>query len=131
MATISNPRLAIQENLPGGKVKVDVTCRVSFTPFELFVMQHGVRFKLDCRLWGADWPDGDDPLYSFTRKLFPDATPAATELVTFTATISSGTLNEDDYIFNRDDEVYAALTLTNLESGVKVTSKTNQITHNF
>ena len=132
MATISNPKLAVQENLPGGKVKVDVTCTVTFTAFEKFTMDHGVKFSLACRLWGADaWPNPDDSLYTFPRKLFPDATPTLVEQVTFTATMSHSVLNEDDYIGNRTDEVYAGLTLTNLETNAQVRKTTNQLSHNF
>lgn len=132
MATIISPKLAIEVGLPGGKSKVEVKCQLKFSPFEMFSMSHGVRFRLECKLWGADaWPNPDDSLYSFTRKMYPDTTPSATENVIFTATIPSSVLNEDDSIFDRTDEVYAALTLTNLETGVKITTKSNEIVHHF
>ncbi len=131
MASISNPSINIVENLPAKRVRVDVTCRVNFTEFELFNMQHGVRYRLTCKLLGDD-PIFDDSLFNYPNpKIFPDATPSRVENVLFSATMPSSTLNEDDSIFDNTDEVYAALTLRNLETGQQVTANTHDIVHNF
>lgn len=133
MPSISNARLAIQENLPGGNVRADVTCQLIFSQFERFLMANGLRFRLDCKLWGADSGpfNGDDGLFTYPSKFYPDASPTGIESVTFSATMRSSTLNEDDYIGNREDEVYAELSLKNLHDGTKISKKSNEIVHNF
>lgn len=133
MPAIINPRLAVQENLPGGNVRADVSCQLTFTQFERFLMQNGLRFRLDCKLFGAD--DGpfndDDDLFTYPAKTFPDANPAGVENVSFSAVMRSSRLDEDDYIGNRGDEVYGKLTLRNLHDSTKISRNTNQISHHF
>lgn len=137
MATISNQKLAIQENLPNGNVRATVTCKVSFTTLERNLMGLGLRFRLSCKLWSDDpsiWliDNGDDVLYSFSpSKTYPDANPAAVENVTFTALLKSSKLNEDSGVFDNEDEVYAKITLRNLETGTEVSKNTNTIKHHF
>ncbi|MCX9158494.1 hypothetical protein OPU71_20420 [Niveibacterium sp. 24ML] len=131
MPTISNARLAIQLNLPGSKAKVDVTCEVRFSRLEMFLMQNGQRYRLDCKVWGEDlgwWLNPDDFLFSYNSVFFPDASPAAIERVTLSRSdISMSTLNEDI----GTDEIYAELTLKNLESGATTKKRTNVVTHKF
>jgi len=130
MATIINPKLTIQENLPGGNVKATITCNVKFNEFEMTSMRLGLnRFRLECKLWEADWPDADDSIgVLFESKRFPDATPAAVESRVFEKTFSSSKLDKDFF----EDEVYARLTLRELAHGTVVaTAKTNEIAHSF
>ena len=131
MATIANAKLAIQLNLPGGKAKVDVTCDVRFSRLELFLMQNGLRYKLECKVWGQDlgwWLNPDDFLFSYGSLFFPDATPTAIEKVTFSRSdISTSTLNEDI----GTDEIYGELILKNLENGSTTKKRTNVVTHKF
>ena len=132
MAAINNARLAIQENLPGGNVRADVTCQIRFDQLELFLMQNGLRFRLDCKLWGSDSIlNPDDDLFTYPRKSFPDGTPSLVENVSFSAVMRSSTLNEDDYIGNREDEIYGKLILRRSDNNVKISKKTNQIDHHF
>jgi hypothetical protein len=131
MATIANAKLAIQLNLPGNKAKVDVTCDLRFSRLELFLMQNGLRFRLDCKVWGEDlgwWLNPDDFLFSYTSQFFPDANPTVTEKVTFSRSdISMSTLNEDI----GTDEIYSELILKNLEDGSRKSKRTNVVKHNF
>ncbi|MEZ4471051.1 MAG: hypothetical protein R3F60_09690 [bacterium] len=54
MPTLSRPVLKIQ--LIGGSNQADVTvtCQVSFSKFDLAMIEHGLRFRARCLLRGAD-----------------------------------------------------------------------------
>ncbi|MEW6735856.1 MAG: hypothetical protein AB1489_31475 [Acidobacteriota bacterium] len=130
MATITNARLAIQLNLPGKQAKVDVNCEVRFTRLEMFLMQNGLRYKLDCKVWGEDlgwWLNPDDFLFSYASSFFPDASPTDVERVAFTRNVPMSTLNEDI----GTDEIYAELILKNMESGATTKKRTNVVKHGF
>lgn len=132
MATITNAKLEIGSSPTAGTSNCVVTCRVSFTKYELNEMKEGLKFALHCNLWGEDlgpgnWLNPDDFIFSYASKHFPDATPANPEMVTFTATLGTSLLNED---FGTD-EVYGRLRLKNLYTGNVVTAKTNVIKRNF
>jgi len=130
MATITNANLTINHNHAAKTGKVLVKCDVNFTAFEINEMKEGLKFKLICQLWGADsgLNGADDYLYTMpTAKFFPDATPTATEKVTFEATVGEGLLNED----TGTDEVYAKLRLTNLYTLITVNKNSNEVSHSF
>ncbi|MBK7994975.1 MAG: hypothetical protein IPK14_16795 [Blastocatellia bacterium] len=66
MATITNARLTMQLNLHSNNAKVDVTGEIRFTPLEKFLMEKGLRYKVDCKVWGEDlgwWLNPDDFLF--------------------------------------------------------------------
>ena len=130
MATLSNAFLKTQVNLPARQAVVTVTCDLRFRENEQFNMLHGLRFRLDCKVWGEDlgwWLDPDDFLFSFASKFYPDATPTQLEKIIFETTVPMSKLNED----SGTDEVYAELILTNLENGNKQKKRTNVIRHQF
>ena len=132
MATIANAKLAISVNLPTGTAKVLVTCDVRFSQLEIFLMKNGLRFRLNCQVWGEDngqgaWVDPDDHLFNYASVFFPDATPASVEKATFETTVSLRVLQED----SGTDEIYGQLILRNLENGSSVRRKTNTVVHQF
>ncbi len=130
MATITNATLAIVHNHAAKSAKVTVQCKCNFTTFEINQMKEGLQFRLRCQLWGEDsgLTGADDFLYTIpTSKLFPDATPTASESVAFETTVGEGLLDED---FGTD-EIYAKLRLTNLYTLITVTKKTNVVTHSY
>ena len=132
MASLSNAKLQIQVDLPQNKAKVAVSCNVNFTPLEMFLMQHGLKFRLGCQIWGEDngqgaWIDPDDHLFNYASIFFPDATPKSTELATFNTTVPISVLQED----SGTDEIYGQLILRNLQTLVDVRKKTNVVTHQF
>ncbi len=132
MASLTNARLAITVNLPAGTAKIAVTCEVRFTQLERFLMQNGLRFRLDCQVWGEDngqgaWIDSDDHLFNYASVFFPDATPTQVENVTFDTTVSLRVLRED----SGTDEIYGQLILRNLEDGSRVRRRTNVVVHQF
>src|SRR5215510_4688359 len=80
MATLATAKLEITLNLPQRRARVVVTGAVRFSQLEQFQMQHGLRFRLDCKIWGEDlgqgnWLDPDDFLFAYASKIFPDANP--------------------------------------------------------
>lgn len=130
MATITNAVLTISTNSATKTAKCIVSCKVFFTVYEKNQMKEGLKFSLNCSLWGEDlgnWLNPDDFLFSYSTKFFPDATPTSPELVTLEATIGTSLLDED---FGTD-EVYGLLTLKNLYTGVTIKKKTNVISRNF
>lgn len=132
MATITNAKLEIGSNTSTGTSSCVVTCRVSFTKYELNEMKEGLKFALHCALWGEDngpsaWINPDDFIFSYASKHFPDASPTNPEMATFTATLGTSLLNED---FGTD-EVYGRLRLKNLYTGNVVSAKTNVVKRSF
>src|SRR5215218_9933138 len=130
MATLVSSHLTIQLNLPNKMARVVVTGRVQFTTFEFFMLQHGVRFRLDCKIWGEDlgqgnWLNADDNIFSYASMFFPDTTPAQTENFTFSRDVPQSTLDED----LGTDDIYGEVTITNLENLVRSKQKTNVIHH--
>ena len=55
MAKLTNTNLAITSDDERKTSHCVVTCKVVFTTFELNDMKNGLRFKLDCTLWGEDF----------------------------------------------------------------------------
>ncbi len=132
MATITAATLAISSNATTKTSRCVVTCKVLFTAFEMNQIKDGLKFSLSCALWGEDlginnWLNADDFIFSYASKIFPDATPAASELATFDVTLGTNLLDEDW----GTDEVYGLLTLKNLYTNVAVKKKTNVVTRSF
>ncbi len=129
MATLSNARLAITSDDEKKTSHCVVTCKVTFTTFELNDMKDGLRFKLDCTLWGDDsgLNGADDSLFTYGSQFFPDASSTATETPTFDVTLGTSLLNED----SGTDDVFAKLTLKNLYTNQKVTKNSNTIERKF
>jgi hypothetical protein len=132
MALITSSKLDITVDAAKKTATPVVTCTILFTSFEMSQMKQGLRFRLDCELWGEDlgrgnWLDADDFLYRYSSKFFPDPTPTASESVTFKATFPKSVLDEDIWT----DEVYGDLLLRNLYTNVAVRKKTNVISYSF
>ncbi|MFA5033010.1 MAG: hypothetical protein WC614_08325 [bacterium] len=132
MATISNANLAITHSHSKNTARCVVTCRINFTTYEVNQMKEGLRFRVDCKLWGEDlgqgnWLDPDDYIYTYGSKYLPDASPTNPESLTFDVTVGESLVNEDTFT----DEIYGQITLTNLYTLVKVKVKTNVVTHSF
>jgi hypothetical protein len=92
-------------------------------------MKEGLKFKLDCTLWGDDsgLNGSDDSLFTYGSQFFPDASSTANETATFDVTLGTSLLNED----SGTDEVFAKLTLKNLYTNQKVHKNSNTITRKF
>jgi hypothetical protein len=131
MATIANANLVIHVNLPSKKAKVEVACDISFSILDMFLMENGLGFRLDCKVWGEDlgwWLNPDDFLFSYPSRFFPDANPTKVEHVVFSRSdISMRTLDED----LGTDEICAELILKNLEDGSTKKKRTNVVKHKF
>ena len=134
MATITDRILVITHDHEKRLARPVVTCKVNFTGLELCQMkacrEHKM-FKLKCQLWGEDsfLTGADDFLWTYANVYyFPDPTPTATESRSFDVTLGEGVLDEDS---GGPDEVYGKLILTNLASMVRITKKTNTVSHRF
>jgi hypothetical protein len=132
VASITNAKIEIGSNASAGTSNCVVTCKVIFNQFELNQMKEGLRFSLNCALWGEDLGQGnffnpDDYIFSYGTKFFPDANPSNPEVPVFTAVLATNLLNED---FGTD-EVYGQLRLKNLYTNIAVRAKTNVIRRNF
>ena len=130
MATISNARLDIEHDHTKKLARCRVTAKVHFTPYERQQMPLGLRFRLDCQLWGEDlgnWLNPDDHLYNFGSKYFPDASITPTEDVTFQTTVGENLLDED----LGKDEIYSLLILKNLYTNIIIKAKSNVVKHKF
>jgi hypothetical protein len=133
MATITNAVLSIVHDHNKQTANVTVRCNVNFTVLELCQMKtcKGRWFKLKCQLWGKDggiFTGGDDFLFTIgTVFFFPDATPTSPEARTFNVLLGEGVLDED----LGQDEIYGKLILSNLNTLVTITKKTNVVSHSF
>ena len=133
MATITEAKLNITHDHKKKTARPIVTCKVNFTPMELCLMKacpEQKMFKLKCQLWGEDSGlfGADDFLYTYSNVYyFPDPTPTLSETRTFDVTVGEGLLDEDW----GTDEVYGKLLLTNLFTTVRITKKTNVVSHSF
>ena len=67
MATLATTKLTITSDAEKKTSRCVVTSKVGFTAFELNDMKNGLRFKLDCTLWGDDsgLNGADDSLYTY------------------------------------------------------------------
>jgi hypothetical protein len=134
MASITKAKLTISKTPANGTALCTVDCTVSFSSYEMGEMKKGLKFRLDCSLWGEDlgnWLNPDDFIFNYTSKFFPDATPTSSENYQFKETLGLGLLNEDPSLLFPTDEVYGLLTLKNLYTQIKVQKKTNVVTGNF
>lgn len=127
MASLTNPSLKIELISGTNNAKVTGTIKVGFTAFEKFNIEHGVRFRLYCRLVGDDagFNGGDDDLYLYPRK-----TLTAGGVYTFAKTLSRNTLDEDSI---GEDEVYARFRLVSTEPSfpVNITKESAVISGDF
>ena len=112
MATLSDPKLSI-DLLTGSEPNVTVTVTVGLTPFESFFLSNGLSLQLVSKLVGDDRGISggrDDDLF-----FFPTQNVTRAGIYTFQSIVSSGTLNEDNSIFNRGDEIFANFNLRSTE----------------
>lgn len=134
MAFITEAKLKISHDHGKKTARPVVTAKLAFTPIEICQMKscrEGRWWKLKCELWGADSPDPDDHLYTYSDVYyFPDPSPTATETRTFDVTVGEGLLDEDDWP-RPTDEVYGRLILTNLTNGLATRRNTNTVEHRF
>jgi hypothetical protein len=128
MATLASTNLTITSDAAKQTSHCVVTCKVGFTTFELNDMKNGLRFKLDCTLWGDDseFNGADDSLYTYGSQFF-DSSATASQAATFDVTVGTDLLNED----SGTDEVFAKLALKNLYTSKTIPKKSNVITRKF
>ena len=92
MATITSAKLTIEHDHKKKLAHVKVKTKIRFSELELCQMRvcpEARIFKLKCQLWGDDWPDPDDLLYTLdTVYYFPDGDPTANESRTFKVTLA-------------------------------------------
>src|SRR5262245_7245815 len=97
MATITERRLSLAHDTTKKTVRAVASCKVNFSAYEQNEMREGLRFKLQCKLWGADsgLTGKDDHLYTYTPpKYFPDPTPTGSETAVFEVVLGEGVLDE-------------------------------------
>lgn len=122
---LSNPefRILIDTTRPNEyKVEGKVTVEISEEDMEIFSI---FTMRLQSTLWGEDsGPNKEDELFSFpaTRLKLPGT-------YTFSAYVHRGTLNEDNTIFDKRDEVYNKFSIVSgnrfLQSpGIEIQSRT-------
>jgi hypothetical protein len=102
MPVLSNPTLKIELVSGTSQVNITATVKAAFdTVEENFIKLVGLKFKLRCRLWGADslFNGEDDALFSLTSK-----TITADGTYTFTKKVDRSALDED---WEGNDEIYA------------------------
>jgi hypothetical protein len=108
MATLSNPHLKITLVSGTHNVHVEASVEVTFTAFELALMQQfDVKGRLRCVIRGDD-PIFNDNLFSFSVMTVKTNGPQI-----FSSTVPRSVLNED--LLGRD-EVFARFTLSSSES---------------
>ncbi len=88
----------------------------------------GLRFRETIQLWGADSPDADDYLYTFSTRVFSKENDGVVNRER-TVTISDDILDEDGFP-RPSDEVYAKVRITPLLPSGSVRNS-NQIEHRF
>lgn len=131
MVSITNRVLSITRNREKKLVTVNVKCNINFTELEKCQMKgcEARWYKLKCVLWGLDEPDPDDNLFTFAEVKFFSAAP--TNPVIFAPVLlGEGVLDEDSFPRPKD-EVYAQLTLSNLQTGAQVKRNTNRVNDYF
>lgn len=108
MATLSNPRLKITLVSGTHNVNVEASVEVTFTAFELAIMQQfNARARLRCVIRGDD-PIFNDNLFSFSVVSVTHNGPQI-----FSSTVRRSVLNED---LLGKDEVFAKFTLSSSEA---------------
>ncbi len=127
MPSLSSAKLSITLGSGSQNADVTATVTVSLTEFDKQLVKLGLKFKLKCKLRGADsgLNGADDDLFQF-----PTKTVTAAGTFTFKATVSRDTLDED---WEGNDEIYARFTLQSAEAILPfVTSKNSpEISGNF
>ena len=126
MAALSVANLSITDIPQTKTARCTAKVKITFTSYEMEEMKQGLRFRLDCSLYGDD-PVWDDHLFHYASKFFPDASPANPENPVFDAVLGTSLLDED---FGRD-EIYAKFRLRNLYTGSLVTAKSNVVHRSF
>ena len=95
-------------------VLVTATPTLTFTAYEVNQMQNGLRYRLDCKLYGDDvWYD--DHLFTLESQSIGATNPSTSMVTTFTTTVGQSLLNEDW----GKDEIYAYVQLYNPYTGVR------------
>jgi hypothetical protein len=111
MAGLANPVLTLTRDGATKTVRAVATCRILFNPFERNAMEQGLQFRFRAKLFGADVLTGDDDLFTYPPKIYPDATPGSVEEVTFEETLAEEVLDESVIL---TDRIFASFELTNL-----------------
>ncbi len=127
MSTISNLKLALIKH---DHSKHTATVKVSYKLLLSAVERrmHGLRWQEKIQLWGADSPDPDDYLFTFSSQAFNTETDGSISR-SRTVTISDDILDEDGFP-RPTDEVYAKVWVTpKLPAGAF--RKSNEISHRF
>ena len=127
MATLCNPTLSI-DLFTNSEPNVSVTVDVKLTSFETFLIENEVGFQLRAKLVRDDGGcnGGDNDLF-----LFPTQNIISAGTCTFQSTVSYSTLNEDNGLFNKGDEIFANFSLTSTEEifplNVSISSPTIEV----
>lgn len=126
MATIDTVELKVTPNRARDTATMVVSCEVEFTDFEVNAMNLlGLAYNFQCRLQDLDMPYAD-PVHSFDWQHFPRVPGGAMlhEHVVFEAVLATSRLHV--YVFGRDG-LFAAVTLTNEETGAEVTRRSKVV----
>lgn len=116
MSTIQDPKLSIDADRERDNAKINVTCGVEFTEFEVNAMNLlGMRYSLHCELLDMDMLYEPDEVH-FLGQEFPRTGHAATmhEQATFESQAAMHVLHR--FVLGKDTLV-AELTLRNEETG--------------
>ena len=122
MATLNTVELKVTTNRPQDTATMVVSCAVEFTDFEVNAMNLlGLRYNLQCQLQDLDMPYADT-VHGFDSQHFPRVPSGVIphEHVVFEAVLATSSLHV--YVLGRDG-LFATVTLTNGETGTKVTQR--------
>lgn len=111
MAILSNPSFtAVPQG--GDVIKVTAKVKVSFNPFEEYMIKNGLQVAVSCRMWGEDsgFNGADDNLFSMGSKRV-----AADGNVEFVRNVAKSWLDED---WEGKDEIYARFGLASQSPGI-------------
>lgn len=136
MASLGAVSLILQ-GIPNKRTTVTVDGKVFFTALEFNQIPLGLEFSVKCEVMGEDSPDADDQLFVFNTLFIPTTNPNTPghalgqltnpEPVRFQTDLRNSVLNED----GGTDEIYARLTLKNLETGQVVKKRSPTKVKNF
>jgi hypothetical protein len=126
MPAIRNPRLTVTPERAAGRVTVRVACDLLFTDFEVNAMNRlGLRYLLACKLVNRYF-FYERSVVTFLRQEFPRTATAAVQQDHAVFEIVAA-LRDLHLFVSGDDTFVAQLTLTNQETGMEVTARTQAV----
>lgn len=128
MAFVHTPTLTLDEHNHNTQT---ATLTVEYTLHQSAVERNmtGLRYREDITLLGADSPDADDNLFTFSTQSYGNSSNVHITR-SRTVTLSDDILDEDGGFLRPVDEVYARVCVTPILPS-RSCANSNQITHRF